>query len=153
MFGVAFGCVGTFILCMGGTFMNQVSPSWSVRCCSFPCCNVDVEVLHVDFEGVFVALTLASYFSATIAEFTVQQLLGYPAAWHTTNVSCPSSLSFAHGGNDSVEVCSLQNLGVRNLVLPIDVENVAETPEMELLKKFLMSSANGPSFTAVVKCC
>ncbi len=74
-----FGCVGTFVRCVDGTFMNQVSPSWSVRCCGFPCCNVDVEVLQVGFEGVFVALTLASYFSATMTEIPVQQLLGYPA--------------------------------------------------------------------------
>ncbi len=89
-----FGCVGTFILCVDGTFMNQVSLSWSVRCCGFPCCYVDVELLMIGFEGVFVALTLASYFSSTMTEFTVQQLLGYPV-WHTTNVSCPSSLTRA----------------------------------------------------------
>ena len=51
------------------------------------------------------------------------------------------------------KVRSLQNLGVRNLVLPADVENIAETPEMELLENFLMSSVNGQSFTAVEKCC
>ncbi len=58
-----------------------------------------------------------------------------------TNISCPSCLSFVHDSN------SLQNLSVRNLVLPADVEDVAETPEMELLDKFLMSSE-----TALVHC-
>ncbi len=68
-------------------------------------------------------------------------------------MSFPSCLSFTHDGNDVGEVRSLQNLGVRNLVLPADVENVTETREMELLEKFLMSSVNGPSFTDVEKCC
>ncbi len=68
-------------------------------------------------------------------------------------MSCPSCLSFAHDGNDAGEVRSLKNLGVRNLVLPADVENVADTTVMKLLEKFLMSSVNGPSFTAVEKCC
>ena len=62
-------------------------------------------------------------------------------------------LSFAHDGNDAGEVRSLQNLGVGDLVLPTDVENVAQTSEMKLLEKFLMSSVDGPSFTAVEKCC
>ncbi len=53
-----------------------------------------------------------------------------------TNMSCPSCLSYAHDGNDFGEVRSLQNLGVRDLVLPADVENVVETPEMEVLEKF-----------------
>ncbi len=66
------------MLCVYGTFMNQVSPSWSVRCCGFPCCYIDAEVLQVGFEGVFVGLTLASYVPATTTEFTVQQLFGYP---------------------------------------------------------------------------
>ncbi len=70
-----------------------------------------------------------------------------------TNMSCPSCLSFVHDGNDTGEVCSLQNLNVRDLVLPQDVENVPETPEMELLEKFPMSSVDGPGFTAIEKCC
>ncbi len=47
---------------------------------------------------------------------------------------------------------SLQNLWV-DLVLPADVENVVETLEMELLEKFVMFSVDGPSFTAIEKCC
>ncbi len=70
-----------------------------------------------------------------------------------TNVSCPSCLSFVHDGNDAGEVRSLQNLGVRDLVLPAGVENVTETLGMELQEKFLMSSVDGASFTAVEKCC
>ncbi len=58
--------------------MNQFSQSWSVRCYSFPLCDVNVEVLQVGFEGVCVALTLASYFPATTTAYTVLQLLGYP---------------------------------------------------------------------------
>ncbi len=70
-----------YFLWVDSTFMNQVSPSWSVRCCGFPRCDVDVEVLQVGFEGVCLALTLASYFPASTTEFTVQQLLGYPGVW------------------------------------------------------------------------
>ena len=57
-----------FILRLDGTFMNQVSPSWSIRSCSFPRCDANIEVLQVGFEGVFVVLTLASYFPATTTE-------------------------------------------------------------------------------------
>ncbi len=68
-------------------------------------------------------------------------------------MSCPSCLSFAHDGNDAGDGHSLQNLGVGDLVLSADVENVAETVELELLENFLMSSVDGPGFTAVEKCC
>ena len=99
-----FGCVGTFILWVDGTFMNQVSPSWSVGWCGFPRCDVDVEVLQVGYESLCSAY--AGFLLSCYHEFTVQQRFGYPEVWHTTksNVSCPSWLSFAHDGNDAGEV-------------------------------------------------
>ncbi len=45
-----------------------------------------------------------------------------------------------------LERSALQNLDVGDLVLPADVENVAEAPKIELLEKFLMSFVDGPKF-------
>ena len=53
-----FGGVGSFNFRVEGALVNHASPGWSVRCCVFPCGDVDVEVLEVSFQGVFEALTL-----------------------------------------------------------------------------------------------
>lgn len=60
-----FGCVGAFIFWVDGTFMNQITPSRSVRCCSFPRWNVDIEVFQMWFDAVFIAFALASNFPAS----------------------------------------------------------------------------------------
>ena len=39
-------------------------------------------------------------------------------------MTCPACLCLAHGGDDAAgEPCPLQHLGVRDLVLPADVED------------------------------
>ena len=73
-----FGGVGSLNFRVEGALvMNHAWPGWSVRCCIFPCGDVDVEVLELGFQGVFEALTLSSYLPCPLTKFTVQQLLGY----------------------------------------------------------------------------
>ena len=72
-----FGGVGSLNFRVEGALGNHASPAWSVRCCIFPCGDVDVEVLEVSFQGVFEALTWSSYLPCPLSKFTVQQLLGY----------------------------------------------------------------------------
>ena len=57
--------------------MNHASPGWFVRCCVFPCGDVDGKVLEVSFQGVFEALALSSYIPSPLTKLTVEQLLGY----------------------------------------------------------------------------
>ena len=52
----------------------------------------------------------------------------------------PADLGLTHGGDDA-----------RDLVLPVDLEDTAKTPVMELLGLFLVSPVDGPSFTSVQK--
>ena len=59
-------------------------------------------------------------------------------------MTCPACLCLAHGGDDAGELCPLQHLGVRDLVLPAEVENAAETPEVKLMELFLMSPVDSP---------
>ena len=72
-----FGGIGSLTFRVEGALVNHASPDWYVRCCIFPCGDVDVEVLEVSFQGVFEALTVSSYLPCSFTKFTVQQLLGY----------------------------------------------------------------------------
>ena len=64
-------------------------------------------------------------------------------------MACPSHLGLARDANDAGKVCLLQNLRVRDRVLPADVEKVSEASEMELVKMVFMSCICGPGFRAV----
>ena len=48
-----------------------------------------------------------------------------------------------------MDVCPLQDLRVGDFVLPADVEEVAETPEMEMIDLPLVPSIQSPCFTAI----
>ena len=105
-----FGGVGSLGFWVKGALVDHATPGWSVRCCVFPCGDVDGEVFEVSFQGVFEALTLSSHLPYPMLKFTVQQLLGYSGVWHSGDVTCPACLCLAHGGDDAGELCSLQHL-------------------------------------------
>ena len=48
-----FGGVRSLNFPVKGALVSHASPGWSVRCCVFPCVDVDAEVLEVSFQGVF----------------------------------------------------------------------------------------------------
>ena len=148
-----FGGIGTLKLRVEDTSVDHTSPGLSVRCCVFPGCHVDVNIFEVGFEGVFVVLALSSDLSSTTTEFTIQQLLGDTGVCHLKDVTSPSCLCLAHGGDDTREFRPLQHLSVGDLVLPADFKNAAKTSEMKLLELLFMSPVNGPDFTAIEKCC
>ena len=111
-----FGGVGSLNFRVEGALVNHASPGWSVRCCVFPCGDVDVKVLEVSFQGVFEAFALSSYLPCPLTKLTVQQLLGYSGVWHSEDMTCPACLCLAHGGDDAGELCPLQHLSSsRNL--------------------------------------
>ena len=64
-------------------------------------------------------------------------------------MACPSQLGLVHGGDGAWDICLLQNLRVGDLVLPADVEEAAETPEMEVVNLPLVPSIQCPCFTAI----
>ena len=114
--------------------MDHTSSGWSVRCCVFQGCDVDVETFEVGFQGVFVALALSSDLSSTTTEPTMPQLLGDMGVWHSKDVTRPSCLCLAHGGDYASEFPPFQQLSVGDLVLPSVLKNAAKTSEMKLLK-------------------
>jgi len=109
---------GTLKLWVEGTSVHHTSPGWSVRCCVFQGCDVDVETFEVVFEGVFVALALSSDLSSTTTESTILQLLGDMGVWHSKDVTRPTRLCLAHGVAYASEFSPLKQLSVGDLVLP-----------------------------------
>ena len=73
--------------------MSHVSPGWFVRCCIFPCGDVDVKVLEVSFQGVFEALALSSYLPSPL-----------DSAYHTAAAWVFWSLTFGRRDLPSVSV-------------------------------------------------
>lgn len=120
-----FGSIGSLNFRVEGALVSHASPGWFVRCCIFPCGDVDVKVLEVSFQRVFEALALSSYLPSSLTKLTIQQLLGYSGIWHLEDVTCWACLCLAHGGDDAGELCPLQHLRVQYLVLPADVEDAA----------------------------
>ena len=113
-----FGGFWTLKLWVEGTTVDHTSSGWSVRCCVFQGCDVDVEIFEIGFERVFVALALSSDLSSITTESTMPQLLGYTGVWHSKNVTRPSCLCLAHGVDYASEFSPLQQLSVGDLVLP-----------------------------------
>ena len=84
VFGLSLSCPAFFFASIGslnfrveGALVSHASPGWFVRCCIFPCGDVNVKVLEVSFQGVFEALVLSSHLPSPLTKLTVQQLLGY----------------------------------------------------------------------------
>jgi len=83
------------------------------------------------------------------AEFSVEELLWNAIVWHARDVACPSQLGLAHDGYGAGKVCLLQYFRVRDFVLPANVENVSEAPQMEVVDQLLMPSVRSPGFATV----
>ena len=128
---------------MLGSLMDQASPGRYVGGCAVPCGDVNIEVFQVDFEGVFVALARDSCSPFAVVHFAVHQLLRDPRILHPEDMPCPSCLSLAQGGDDVWEFCSLYNLSVRDLVLPMDVEDVSKTSKTKVMQYSFILSVDG----------
>ena len=87
--------------------------------------------------------------SLTTAKFTVEKPLWDARVWHAKDVTCPAHLCLAHDGDDTGQFSLFQDLCVRDLVLPPDVEQVSEAAKMELLKLLLMTPVGGPGLAAI----
>ena len=79
-------------------------------------------VLEIFFQIVSEALLLPSNLALSLAEFSIQKLFWYGVVRHSGDMACPSQLSLLHGGDGAWGVCPLQDLRVRDFVLPADVE-------------------------------
>ena len=64
-------------------------------------------------------------------------------------MACPSQLGLAHDGDGTGKVCLLQDFCVRDFVLPANVENVSEVPQMKVINQLLMPSVRSLGFAAV----
>ena len=64
-------------------------------------------------------------------------------------MSCPSDLSLAHNCDDAGDFRTLKNFGIRDFVLPPDVEEVSKASEMGAVHLFFMASVGGPYFATV----
>jgi len=83
------------------------------------------------------------------AGFPVEELLWNTVIWHAGDVACPSQLGLAHDGDGTGKVCLLQDFCVRDFVLPANVENVSEVPQMKVIDQLLMPSVRSLGFAAV----
>ena len=64
-------------------------------------------------------------------------------------MACPSQLCLAHDSDGTGKVCLLQDFCVRDFVLPANVENVSEVPQMKVIDQLLMPSVRSLGFAAV----
>ena len=76
------------------------------------------------FESVFVALLLATPWSLTLWQFSIQKLFRTFAVWDAGYMTCPSELRLHQQWIDARNAWFFQHLCVRYAVLPADFNNL-----------------------------
>ena len=66
----------------------------------------------------------------------MQQLFWQWTVRHSGDVTGPSGLSLLQEGVDAWDACPIQDLRVWNLVLPLNMEESAETAQVEVVELF-----------------
>ena len=100
------------------------APGGAICSKRLPGIMVDEEVFEIDLQVVLKALLLASNFAFPNSKFSIQELLRDTVVRHAGDVACPSQLGLANVGDDAGDACTLQDLCVRNFVLPANAEEV-----------------------------
>jgi len=143
------GLVEAPLFCCASSCCDGTAPGGMIGCECLPVLSVDIEVFKRNLQAVLEAFLLPSNFALSMGEFTIEELLWDTVVSHTGDMARPPQLSLAHDSDDAGDVRLLQNPSVGDFVLPADVQEVAETSEVEVVDLPFMSSVCSPRFAAI----
>ena len=113
----------SFVDC--GARFDRSSPRGSVQGKLLPVQRVDLETLQGVLQGILVTSLLSSFATSTYGYIAIEQSLGQPFIIHTYHVSAPAQLYLPEHGLDAENSRSLQDLRVRNPLLPLHLQYAA----------------------------
>ena len=128
-----------------------MSPGFPVFCGVFPFIDVDHHRLQVALDGVLVAEQRSADVPGAVAQFSVENLPGRTIRLHAVHVAQPTKASRHEQRRNAHEAGSLEDLRLRNLVLPSDLQQAAKPAEAEVgaVEASLLSSVRRPRLTAI----
>ena len=110
-----------------------LAPLGFVQCLGLPLPSVDAAGLEGRLQDILVSLVLPAPGSMALVKFSIEQCLWYSLVVHAYHVACPAKLGFHEEGFNARDSAALENLCVGDLVLPMDVADLAETSQVELV--------------------
>ena len=115
-----------------GATLDGCIPLVSVLSHLLPVNVRDPKGLEGDLQGVFEVLLLSSLGAFAFLKFPEQHFLWKSVVCHASHVPSPAELGLHQNGVDAGEVCMGEDLGFRNLFLPLDAENFPKAGGVEV---------------------
>ena len=134
---------------VGSSFMNRVSPFWSVHGISLQVSRIDVAPLEIGFDCIFIPQFWSTLVSFAGLEFPVQQASRHPTLLHLNHVSNPSKLGLNDGGLYAGGLSLIEDHQIGDVVLPPDSQNGAKSSHVEELQFLDMPAIQCPHFTTI----
>ena len=119
---------------VGSSSVNRASPFWSVHGISLQVSRIDVALLDIGFNRVFIPQFWSTLVSFAGLEFPVHQASRHPTLLHSNHVSNPSKLGFDDGGLYASGLSLIEDLQIGNVVLLSDSQDGAESSHVEELQ-------------------
>ena len=129
--------------------LYQESPGVVVCSGVFPAVGVDLHCLQVTLDGVLVAEQGSADFPGTVAQFSVKNLTRQTVRFHAVHMAQPAEASLHENRRNAHEVDSLEDVCVRDPVLPSYVQQAAERAEVEAVEALLLSGIGRPRLAAI----
>ena len=104
---------------------------------SQPLAVVNVAGTECLLDGVFKTFLWCPSVTVASGEFTIQGYLGQAMVPHSGDMPSPSRLWLQQHGQYASNFCPIRDLSIGEVVIPINVEDGAETGLMEAIKKCL----------------
>ena len=80
---------------------SLASPCWAVQGQCLPSAGVDTHMFEGHLQAVFVALPLPPCCALALMQFSVEELFGDSAVWHSGHMSSPPGLGFLQESMDT----------------------------------------------------
>ena len=141
----------THFLCILYSLFDGASPDRTVVSLFLPGVDVKTALPHVSFGDIFVSQFGAPFWSGSLCQLAVEEVFGHASFVHTSNVAEPPESSLTQYPLHAGRTGSLQHLCVAHSVLPLDVQDAPQTPQVEGVKSSFLTCIRGPRFAAIKK--
>ena len=112
---------------VGSSSVNRALPFWSVNVISLQVSQIDVALLGIGFDSVFIPQFWSTLVSVAGLESPVHQASRHPTPLHSNYVSKPSKLGLDDGGLYAGGLSLIEDLQIGDVVLPPDSQDGAES--------------------------
>ena len=115
----------------------------------FPAVCVDLDSLQIALDGVLVGEQRPANFLGTVAQYSIQDFPWQTIRLHAVHMAQPAEASLKEHGRYAHETSSPEDVRVRNLVLPSDVQQAAKQMEVKAVEASLLPGVSRPRLTAI----